>query len=704
MLNCGKNYRLGTRILKAAFVLALVLSWSMSLNRMGVWSWGRTLYPITSIQPEYGTAALSEPFPSEILTRGIEIRLIEDGVPFPKYSDVTTETVRTLGAGRFAVWEDGTVLFSASDSTSPAANGRTYTLSLPKFFPKRAVKTCFRLTLALTLLIFAAEVPALWRRRAEFRLTLRENRWLILGCVAVVIPFFVLSWKLILPRDLWGDELYTLQNYVLNEDPLYPATVYDYPNNHVLFNLVLGVVARSLRITDFSAAVRETTLLRIGLFWVPALTFLFMGLSARRFGKRPAFTAVLLLAVCLPFYAWSLQLRGYGLSMMLLSALIYAILRQRAAPSHAAEIAIVGLTAALIYVIPFNAALLSGLGVAALWNALRLKLFPNPGHYHGFEPWFRGKDSVRKKPRLNPDVRLCIALLLGVGLGVICCLPIWRDLLAVYLPGGVHQPKAHGGQGRIAFPLELLRTFAVSFIADRVELAIVFALALVVMIALRRELGRTFGYFRDSLAWTLILLVIFCAATGYRMGTRMLLPLVPLILLLAGVLLAKALDQIRSNRWRVICLTLLTLLTLAQSIRQAVRYAAEPVTTETTLDNLAHPPFLSDSRNASEVLAYLRETQRDFTPILYPLSGDMYESELCAGYNLPCYPDHYGPEGQIVLYTGGPYRMVQATIQGETNPVIERKPYRDECVADEEFARRFAPNSMFTLYNCRMGN
>ena len=91
--------------------------------------------------------------------------------------------------------------------------------------------------------------------RAALRSALRENRWLILGCLAAVIPFFALSFRLILPRDLWGDELYTLQNYVLNEDPLYPATVYDYPNNHVLFNLILGVMARGLRITDFSAAV-----------------------------------------------------------------------------------------------------------------------------------------------------------------------------------------------------------------------------------------------------------------------------------------------------------------------------------------------------------------------------------------------------------------------------------------------------------------
>lgn len=690
MLNDEKIYRLGTRILKAAFVFALVIAWSMTLNRMGVWSWGRTTFPITSIHAETGFAALSEPFPGEILTHGIEIRLIENGVPLPKYGDAETESVRAFGSGRFVIWEDGTVLFSASDSINPASNGRTYALSLPKFFPKRAVKFSYRLTLSLAFLLLIVQLPNLWGRRAALRSALRENRWLILGCLAAVIPFFVLSSRLILPRDLWGDELYTLQNYVLNEDPLYPATVYDYPNNHVLFNLILGVMARGLRIADFSAAVHETPLLRFALLWIPALTFLFVGLSARRYGKAPTFAAVLLLASCLPFYAWSLQLRGYGLSMMLLSGLVFATLRQRAAPSRAAEITIAGLTAALIYVIPFNAALLSGFGAAAVWNAVR-----------GLQ---RSKDPIRAVFRANPDVRLSGALLLGVLIGGICYLPIWNEVLAVYLPGGYHQPEALSLRSRIVFPINLLRTFFMSFISERAELTLVFALALIANFALRRKLERSLVFLIDALVWTLILLFIFCAATGYRMGTRMLLPLVPLVLLLAGVLLAETIVRLRSNRWRAGCLALLTVLTLSPFIRQAVRYAAEPITTETTLDNLAHPPFLSVSRNATEVLAYLRETQRGAAPILYPLSGDMYESELCAAYELPCYPDHYGTEGQRVLSSGEPYRMVQATIQGETNPVIAREPYRSECSADEEFARRFSPNSIFTLYNCRMGN
>ena len=120
---------------------------------MGKVSIGRTALPIETIRKESGYAALSQPFPAEVMIRDLDVRLSENGVEIRRDPLSTSDSVREKGGGEFMIWNDGTILFSATDSSDPAVNGRVYAITLPKILPKRMVKIVYAATLIAALLL-----------------------------------------------------------------------------------------------------------------------------------------------------------------------------------------------------------------------------------------------------------------------------------------------------------------------------------------------------------------------------------------------------------------------------------------------------------------------------------------------------------------------------------------------------------------------
>ena len=161
----------------------------------------------------------------------LDVRLSENGVEIRRDPLSTSDSVREKGGGEFMIWNDGTILFSATDSSDPAVNGRAYAITLPKILPKRMVKIVYAATLIAALLLALASGPQILRGLQTFFQAFRENRRVFGAILLAVLPFLILSVKLLLPQSLWCDEIYTLKNYVIASDALNPAVFYDYPKS-----------------------------------------------------------------------------------------------------------------------------------------------------------------------------------------------------------------------------------------------------------------------------------------------------------------------------------------------------------------------------------------------------------------------------------------------------------------------------------------
>ena len=242
-------------------------------------------------------------------------------------------------------------------------------------------------------------------------------RWLLVG----VLPGVLLC-AARLRLDLWYDEVYTLYHFAAR-----PAaeivTDYSAPNNHILFTLML----------------RPVYLVALGsgawwlLRWLPLLvsvgTLLLAYRLARRLGGWPvAVVATWLLGLCQMFLIHTMQLRGYGLSMLLLVWLAdwavaagtrgETVSRDEASPARSARqwrpmaaVAIGG--AAFLYVVPTNLlfllALMLAVGIRTAWVARPV----GRRAWQAVAPW-----------------------LAAVALAAICYAPVAGELLALRRGGG----------------------------------------------------------------------------------------------------------------------------------------------------------------------------------------------------------------------------------------------------------------------------
>ncbi|MFH1762965.1 MAG: hypothetical protein ABIF09_02130 [Gemmatimonadota bacterium] len=197
------------------------------------------------------------------------------------------------------------------------------------------------------------------------------NRSLSRGLSAAA-GFCLLLWGLYYSSfDLWGDELISLKDYAL-VDFTTTVTTYLDPNNHVLFNLLNNAVSELLGIRDLYQAMDQVPFFR-WLQWLVALgTCLYVFLIGKRFFSSSAGSlSLVFLVTCLPFLNFSMQLRGYGLSMFFAAALAYHTWSAEERRSWK-DLVLVSITAfGILYVIPSNAYFALALGLLVAWRTLR---------------------------------------------------------------------------------------------------------------------------------------------------------------------------------------------------------------------------------------------------------------------------------------------------------------------------------------------
>ncbi|HND89061.1 MAG TPA: hypothetical protein PK971_12065 [Saprospiraceae bacterium] len=222
-------------------------------------------------------------------------------------------------------------------------------------------------------------------------------------------------------EDLWNDEIYTLRNFVFKG---LPTVLSDYhvPNNHVLAN-VLHWGWASLTGADFGDCLDAAWRIRL----LPVLLSLGTVLVLMRTAERQwgaGFAAGLALLSGISFQAFAFQVRGYPLTLLAASGLLYYALRVLKENSLLWKnmVAAAALTAALLWAMPSN--LYFVLVVAA---AVPLAA------------WAGGRAG-----HMRPACYFAAAMAAGVGCAVLLYAPLWGQMLSnKYFQAGQPFQMAH---------------------------------------------------------------------------------------------------------------------------------------------------------------------------------------------------------------------------------------------------------------------
>jgi hypothetical protein len=154
--------------------------------------------------------------------------------------------------------------------------------------------------------------------------------------------------------DLWYDEIYTLNSYVLV--PLIKTvTYYNAPNNHVFFNLLLNLYLKILNISKLTSILQSPDIIRtLMLLYSLCTIFYFYRIGKMVLNHSSSLLAVVLLVTTIPFVNFSLQIRGYCLSITLLSMLVYHSWQFEISADWKNGLMIVLAAALAIYTLPSN--------------------------------------------------------------------------------------------------------------------------------------------------------------------------------------------------------------------------------------------------------------------------------------------------------------------------------------------------------------
>jgi hypothetical protein len=182
-------------------------------------------------------------------------------------------------------------------------------------------------------------------------------------CLAVLYVFGVVYF---INDDLWNDEIYTLQHFVL---VALRTTVTDYhvPNNHVLYSLICTIYLKIIGVQSLAVLMAKPFILRsIGLIF-SVLNIYYLYKCAKKIGdKDTVFWTFLAFVTTLPLYSFQFQVRGYGLLMCLNSVFLHCFLCFQARQNwqNATKTILVG--ALTLYAVPSNLLVLFGFGVYSL--------------------------------------------------------------------------------------------------------------------------------------------------------------------------------------------------------------------------------------------------------------------------------------------------------------------------------------------------
>jgi hypothetical protein len=198
-------------------------------------------------------------------------------------------------------------------------------------------------------------MPRSNRRNATFA-SLQPWHWFVL---TAAVPIIHCANRLNL--DLWHDEIYTIDVFV-RRGPAFIVSDYHLPNNHVLFSLIEW---------PFACLSHSTFILRLPSFLCSLGTLVVVfRLGLRLSGLSCAVLSTALLGLNQMFLIFTIQVRGYSLSMFLAGCLAWFASSSTTDASWRRFTAIVFIGAAFLYVLPTNALFFLPIAAIAIGMAI----------------------------------------------------------------------------------------------------------------------------------------------------------------------------------------------------------------------------------------------------------------------------------------------------------------------------------------------
>jgi hypothetical protein len=210
-------------VVAALYCFPIPVERSLEAKTIGPWGGHARAASLSDVLPQgwwglasgAGADSNEQPYASKL-------RVLEDGKPLP-LPHAMHQTIADQGAGRFSHWGEG-IVFSASDNTDPAANGRRYSIAYAVVPPWWAVYA-----------LLAAAALA-WRRSAHESRTgrwLADNRRLVFWTGALLLAVLLNAlFLLIVPAPLPHPDSMGYLSWSLFRTLGYPLVLHSY---HLVF-------------------------------------------------------------------------------------------------------------------------------------------------------------------------------------------------------------------------------------------------------------------------------------------------------------------------------------------------------------------------------------------------------------------------------------------------------------------------------------
>ncbi|HPD96346.1 MAG TPA: hypothetical protein PLA24_10700 [Tenuifilaceae bacterium] len=274
--------------------------------------------------------------------------------------------------------------------------------------------------------------------------------------------------------NLWNDEIYTLKNFVLV--PI-SKTITDYhvPNNHIFFNLVNNIYLKVIGVSSIDFLLEHPFVIRVLPFIYSILLLVFILLIGKKFfNAKVSLLALGIVATTIPFFNFTLQVRGYGLSMLLLVIAFYSYLSYRKDKRWLFAVLVALSVMLSVYTLPSNLYIIAGFLVFIFLDFL------------GIIIKFRRKNFVEIYRFSQVQIVLFVAITLGTLLAILLYIPVFRN---------VFFNRYVAGSGVVKFSYLLSFIFTMNyFLSARWFLLIFFLPGIIYLFLKRSELKSTEGH------------------------------------------------------------------------------------------------------------------------------------------------------------------------------------------------------------------
>ncbi len=188
-----------------------------------------------------------------------------------------------------------------------------------------------------------------------------KNKKEIIIATVVTLPFFYLLLSRYINLDFWFDEVYGFKYFVFQGmNTIF--TDYHVPTNHIFFNIINRIYFLLIGMPDMYSLMDAPYKIRILMLVYCLLTLICVYFTCRKFfNKYIATISLAVLVTTVPYYNFTLQIRGYGLSIMIICTLIYFVWMFEEKGGYLNALLIVILGSLLLYTIPLNLYVLSSI-------------------------------------------------------------------------------------------------------------------------------------------------------------------------------------------------------------------------------------------------------------------------------------------------------------------------------------------------------